>query len=52
MTEKQIAINFLRWTEGIYSYSNVFELWYDHIDTNKYFTCEELYKLYEQTLMK
>ena len=52
MTEKQIAINFLRWTEGFYSYSNIFEVWYAHGNTNKHFTCEELYKLYQQTLMR
>ena len=45
---QQNAIDFLRWTEGVYSYSKTHELWYSHLYINKYFTCEELYKLYEQ----
>jgi len=48
--EKEQMVNFLKWTEGTYSFGNVQGLWYEHINTNKQYTTEELYnKYYKQT---
>lgn len=48
--EKKQMVDFLKWTEGVYSFGNVNGLWYEHINTNLEYTTEELYiKYYNET---
>jgi len=42
------AIEFLEFTEGTYSYSNIFDHWYLHANTSKTFTKKELLEIYKK----
>ena len=43
-------VDFLKWTEGVYSFGNVLGLWYEHINTERKYTTEQLYnKYYNET---
>ena len=47
---KEEMVHFLKWTEGTYSFGNVQGLWYEHINTSRQYTTEELFnKYYNET---
>lgn len=42
------AIELLKFIEGTYSYSNIFDYWYLHADTSKTFTKKQLLEIYKK----
>lgn len=47
---KEEMVDFLKWIEGVYSFGNVQGLWYEHINTQREYTTEQLYnKYYNET---
>lgn len=48
--QDNFIIGFLKFIEGTYSYSNIFDYWYLHADTSKTYTKKELLKKYIDTL--
>lgn len=44
---REEAKGFLEFTQGIYSYSNIFDCWYLHANTDKHYTTSELYDQYK-----
>ena len=42
------AIGFLQFTEGTYSYSNIFDNWYLHANTSIRYTPKELLEIYKK----
>ena len=49
---KKEAIGFIEFTQGAYSYSNIYDSWYLHANTDKHYTSSELYEIYLTTKTK
>jgi hypothetical protein len=45
---EEFAIGFLQFTEGTYSYSNIFDNWYLHANTSIRYTPKELLEIYKK----
>ena len=44
---EQEAIKFIKFTQGAYSYSNIYDCWYLHANTDIHYTTEQLYQLFK-----
>jgi hypothetical protein len=44
----EFAIGLLEFIEGTYSYSNIFDYWYLHVDTSKTYTKKQLVEIYKK----
>jgi|688.fasta_scaffold1065907_2 hypothetical protein len=44
----EFATGLLKFIEGTYSYSNIFDYWYLHADTSKTYTKKQLLEIYKK----